>query len=85
MFGWTMSTSSISSACIESLYSFPITPEITGGAIRSAARPMTAADLAFMFHVLQLPSDRLASSPKMLRLVSHIQREPPRLPVNSYH
>ena len=46
-----------------------------------------SADAAFalMFHLKRLPSEALTSIPKTLRLQSHIQREPPRAPVASYH
>ena len=51
---------------------------MSGSASRAAAR-------ALGFQLEKLPSERQHISPKTARLEAHIQSEPPRVPVNSYH
>ena len=70
---------------MQSLYLFPMTPDIISGAAKSMQSPATDAAFALMFHLKRLPSEALTSIPKTLKLQSHIQREPPRAPVASYH
>ena len=70
---------------MESRYPDPMIPDEIKGAANRRISPVMDAAFALMFHPDMLPSERLTRSPKMLRLQTHIQSEPPRLPVNSYH
>ena len=59
--------------------------ERAGGARNSRATPAREAALALMFSCFQPPPPIDISNPKTARLAAQIHREPPRVPVNSYH
>ena len=85
MFGWMMSTSRFSSAVMQSSYLLPMMLEAMNGSVNAAMSPVSTAVFAFQLNVNHLPSERLTSKPKMPRLHVQIQRDPPNVPVYSYH
>ena len=80
MFGWAMNTSSEpdgSSGLRKS--------ETAGGARNRRAVPRTTAVFALALNLFQFPVLDDISIPNTARLDAHIHRDPPRVPVNSYH